>query len=133
MSTSSNKIDWVSASDVARQVGGLVNSGGIDWVKKERIKCFRSKNANTRSIARIWGLPRIWQLALREEPLYIIEVISEKYDRLNAREQDKVLLHEMAHIPKNFSGALLPHKRRGKGNFYSKLRAMIKNYERQVR
>jgi len=130
MSLSSDRIDWKPASDVEKRVSGLVASAEIDWVDLARIKCFRSERAQTRAIARIWGLPRIWQIALNEGPHYVIEVISEKFDKLNAREQDRVLLHEIAHIPKNFSGALLPHRRKGKGNFYSKLRAMIKKYDR---
>ena len=43
-------------------------------------------------------------------------------------EQDKVLLHEIAHIPRNFSGSLLPHTRRGKNKFYDKVRILVAQY-----
>ena len=33
-----------------------------------------------------------------EKPAYIIEVISEKFNKLPKRKQDDVLLHELAHI-----------------------------------
>ncbi len=101
----------------------------MDWIESRQIVCFRSTQANTKAYARIWGLGRIWQLALKEKPAYVIEVISEKFDHLPQKEKDRILLHELAHIPKSFSGALLPHTRRGKGSFHNKLKNMIKTYE----
>ena len=74
------------------------------------------------------GLPKIWQNALQVEPAYIIEVISRYFDNLSQKDQDKVLLHEIGHIPKNFSGALLPHTRHGKGNFRGKVDELIQRY-----
>ena len=53
-------------------------------------------------------------MALKIEAHYVIEVLSEKFDKLNYDDQTKVLIHELMHIPKNFSGALLPHRGRGK-------------------
>jgi predicted metallopeptidase len=126
----SKKIEWSPAPDVKRRVLKLLNSLSLGWSKKPRIFCFRSLNANTRAYARIWGLSRIWQQALNLSPSYIIEVISEKFDELSDFEQDKVLLHEIAHIPKNFSGALVPHIRRGKRNFRDKVEKHLLDYLR---
>jgi predicted metallopeptidase len=74
----------------------------------------RSSGATARAYARIWNLPRIWQKALGVKTYYIIEVLSEKFDPLTKEEQDRVLIHELMHIPKTFSGALLPHSFFGK-------------------
>jgi predicted metallopeptidase len=55
----------------------------------------------------------VWQQTLGLEPAYILEVIAEKFNKLSQSDQDKVLIHELLHIPKNFSGALVPHKHKG--------------------
>jgi predicted metallopeptidase len=124
------KIEWHGAPDITDSIAYIVDKGGIDWVNTKRIYCMRSKNANTRAYARIWGLNRVWQMALQEGPAYVLEVISEKFDRLPKREKDRILIHELAHIPKNFSGSLMSHTRHGKGSFRDKLRQMIAAYER---
>ncbi len=128
-STKIKSIRWQEARDIATRINHLIKAANLTWINQKNISCYRSTNANTNARARIWGLGRIWQLALNKEPHYIIEVISEKFDRLPQAEKDRTLLHELAHIPKNFSGAVLPHTRRGKGSFYNKLSNMIKAYE----
>jgi predicted metallopeptidase len=122
------RIDWQPAPDVDKRIKYLAKNLDLDWLNKDNIHSFRSKNSKTRAYARIWGLPRIWQKALQEEASYIIEVISEKYDRLSEKERDKVLLHEIVHIPKNFSGSLIPHYRKGKRNFHNKVEVLVKQY-----
>lgn len=119
-------IIWQEDKKLKQSLKKTIKEAAVDWVKTSRVFTYRSENAKTRAYARIWGLSRIWQKALKVEPAYILEVISEKYDRLSDREKSKVLLHEVAHIPKNFSGALVPHIRRGKGNFYKKVNNLIK-------
>ena len=51
-------------------------------------------------------------MALGIPPHYVIEVLSEKFDRMSDDDQIRVLIHEILHIPKNFSGALVPHRGR---------------------
>jgi predicted metallopeptidase len=126
----SKKIEWFPAPDIKKRVFTLLKTLPISWSKNPRIFCFRSENANTRAYARIWGLSRIWQDALKIPPSYIIEVVSEKFDKLSDLEKDKVLLHEIAHIPNNFSGALVPHIRRGKRNFQDKVERHLLDYLR---
>ena len=124
------QIIWISAPDIKKRINSLANKLHLDWLNTKNIYCVRSSYANTRAIARIWGLSRIWQIALKEKPKYIIEVIAEKFDRLGEDEKNKVLLHEIAHIPMNFSGSLVPHIRRGKRKFSSKVDILVAQYLR---
>ena len=73
--------------------------------------CYRSVGSKSRrTVARIHGLGKIWQEALRKSPTYRIEVISGKYDKLSEEDKEKTLIHELLHIPKGFSGSFRPHK-----------------------
>ncbi len=128
MKKSSRKIEWKGAPDVKRKLTHLLKSLQIDYIKGSRIFTYRSVNSKTRAYARIWGLSGLWQRTLKVGPAYILEVLSEHYDNLSEVEKDKVILHELTHIPKNFSGALLPHIRRGKRSFHRKLDTLIDLY-----
>ena len=125
------RVNWDNAEDIEKRIKFLVTKLQLDWVEPKRVYCFRSTGSKSRAYARIWGLSRVWQKALGRKPAYIIEVLAEKFDHLNNKEQDKILLHEIAHIPKNFSGALLPHTRsRGKRNFHDRVQELVRAYEK---
>jgi len=98
------------APDVKERISKVVKGLEMGHVDCERLVCFRSRGSKGRAIARIWSLPNIWQKALNVEPHYVIEVISERYDKLSEDEKDKTMIHELMHIPKNFSGAVVLHK-----------------------
>jgi len=97
------------ATDIQERINNMVKALDLFHVDIMRIVCMRSKGSKSKAFARIWNLPRIWQKALQTEAHYIIEVLSENFDHLSKEEQDKVLIHELLHIPKTFSGALVPH------------------------
>ena len=127
-----NEVVWESANDVKVIVNRLLKDLSLEGIEKERLFFFRSYNTSTRAIARIWGFPRIWQSALKQGPAYCIEVIAEKYDRMNDSQKKDVLIHELVHIPKNFSGSLIPHVRKGKRNFYNKVKTLINISKRKI-
>lgn len=127
----SGRVEWERASDIDRKVKLLVNKLKLDWIIVDKIYCFRSYHSKSRAYARIWGLAKIWQLALKNKPSYIIEVLAERFDRLNKTDQDKVLIHELAHIPNNFSGSTLPHiRKRGKRNFNDRVKNLYEMYKK---
>lgn len=82
-------------------------------VDVRRVVCYRSRGSKARIYARIWSLPSIFAHALGVEPHYVIEVV-EAFDRASREDQERTLLHELLHIPKTFSGALVPHRCFGK-------------------
>lgn len=51
-------------------------------------------------------------MALNVAPHYVIEVATERFDRLTDSDQERTLIHELMHIPKTFSGALVSHRGR---------------------
>jgi predicted metallopeptidase len=106
-------IDWRVAPDVQARVVAIIEALGMAHVDPQRIVCMRSTGSKARFLARIWPLARVWQLALGVEPHYVIEVKQERFDRLGREAQDRVLIHELLHIPRTFSGAVLPHRHAG--------------------
>ena len=105
----STKLDWENAPDVKKEIQKILRIIDMPYVKASRIFCYRTQGSKSRSYARIWSFPKIFQDALDLEPAYVIEVLAKYYDRLTEDEKSKVLIHELLHIPKNFSGALIPH------------------------
>ena len=102
-------VKYEEAPDVKRMVDELVDKLDLKHVDKSRVFCVRSKGSKSMAVARIYGLDKVWQVALKLPPAYVIEVLSEKFDGLSEEEKMKVLLHELMHIPKSFSGGLRSH------------------------
>ena len=72
-----------------------------------------------------------WQQGLKVEPHYCLEVLSEKFDCLSQADQQRILIHELLHIPSNFSGALLPHQGRGKRIDRRRVEQFYKQFKRK--
>jgi predicted metallopeptidase len=107
-------MEWEEAKEVKREIKKIVKTLELAYIKPSRIFCFRTKGSVSRSYARIWSFPKIFQRALDVESAYVIEVLSKHYDKLSTEQKTMVLIHELMHIPKNFSGALLPHRGRNR-------------------
>ena len=103
-------MQFEQADDIVIWVKKLVDKLKMSHIVIGQIACVRSRGSVARAYARIWGLPRIFQLAFGYKAVYVIEAISEHYDKLDREDKIKTLIHEQLHIPKTFSGALLSHK-----------------------
>lgn len=125
----SKPVEWIPDHEIKNRVYRLIDLVDADWIRPESIYCVRSTGSSARAYARIWGMNKIWQIAAGHKPSYVIEVLSEHFDKLNQSAQDKVLLHELAHIPKNFSGSLVAHNHT-KGGFHDKLKKMEALYDK---
>jgi len=104
-------IRYFEAHDVKEQVERIVAKLDFYHIDLNGIYCFRSVGSKSRrTVARIHSLGKLWQKALNKHSSYLIEVISERYDRLSREDKEKVLIHELLHIPKGFAGGFRPHK-----------------------
>ena len=124
-----SKLEWEEAKDVKKDIQKILKVLRFPHIKSSRVFCFRTRGSKSRSYARIWAMPKIFQRALSIESAYVIEVLSKHYDKLDEDNRKKILIHELLHIPKNFSGALLPHRSRSRhlGSLASKLFNEYKN------
>lgn len=120
------------APDIDKRIKVIVRALCLEHVSDKHIIGMRSFGSKSRAIARIWGLPKIWQQALYLNAYYIIEVVSEKFDRMSKEEQDKTLIHELLHVPKTFSGALVPHECFGKRIDTKSVGELYKKYRREI-
>lgn len=106
-------ISYSKASDVEQSARKIVAMLKLSYIDLERLAFYRSTGSKSRRVqARIHGLGRIWFDALNMKPHYVIEVISEEFDKLGSVEKEKVIIHELMHIPKGFSGGFVPHRGR---------------------
>jgi predicted metallopeptidase len=101
------EIDY-EIQDIAKDVIRKLDFSHIDI---ENLLCIRSRGSKSRrTIARIHGLPKIMQTAMNIKAFYVIEIISENFDKLNHEDKIKTIIHELMHVPKNFGGGFRNHK-----------------------
>ena len=124
-------MDWHDASDIKKNLADILTYIDLPHINIERIYCYRTTGSKTRAYARTWAFPKIFQRALTIEPAYVIEVLSQHYDKLDDDKKTKVLIHELLHIPKNFSGALLPHRSKSR-NINSLANQLFKEYKKKA-
>ncbi|MEM5778102.1 MAG: putative metallopeptidase [Candidatus Aenigmatarchaeota archaeon] len=89
----------------------IIEKLNLNHIKFEKLICIKSVGSKSkRTIARIHGLPKIMQVALNSKAFYVIEIISENFDKLSYEDKIKTLIHELMHIPKNFGGGFRGHR-----------------------
>ena len=104
-------LKYLEAPDVKMLVDEIIDRLDLFHVVPQSVHCYRSKGSKSkRIIARIHGFGKIWQKALGLPPAYVIEVLSERYDKLCQEDKEKTVIHELMHIPKGFKGGFRPHK-----------------------
>lgn len=97
----------------------------------ERVRCFRSYGSSSKyTIARCHSIGKLIQKALGIKAYYILEFLSENFDKLDEKEKLKIIIHELMHIPKTFGGGFKHHDYVCKKNirfFYEKFESYKKN------
>lgn len=125
-------MEWEKAEDVQKDLEIVLAVLDLPHIKSDRLFCYRTRGSKVRAYARTWAMPKIFQHALVIQPAYVIEVLSKHYDKLDADNKKKVLIHELLHIPKNFSGALLPHRTRSR-NLHVLANNLFREYKRKIK
>jgi len=98
------------AIDLKQKALDIISKLNLCHVRPESFECFRSKGTSTsRVIARCHGLNKVMQLGLKRPAFYVLEFLSERFDKLPEEEQIKVIIHELMHIPKAFGGGFRHH------------------------
>lgn len=83
----------------------------FSYIDVERVRVVVCRNCRSRALARIHYLPTVWRFVLGLKPMYVIEIIEGNFNSLTYEERVGVVIHELLHIPKGFSGGLRPHGR----------------------
>lgn len=97
------------AEDLQQRMNEIIEVLNFDHVDTKRVKCIRSFGSSTkRTIARCHALGKLMQKAIGIDAYYAIEFL-EKFDKLKKEDQDKVIIHELMHIPKTFGGGFRQH------------------------
>ncbi len=97
------------APDLKERLNIIVKTLEMNHVDIERVECLRSFGSSTkRTIARCHTIGKVMQKGMKVRAFYTIEFL-EKFDKLNKVEQDKVIIHELLHIPKTFGGGFRQH------------------------
>jgi len=111
-------------ADDVRKLAERINEAlglGLDLGK---VAFIRSRGSKSKAIARALALPSQWRFVLKPQVIYVVEVLSEKFDSMSCLDKMEVVLHELLHIPKSMSGGL-------RGHNYSEFRR-IKKYRRAL-
>jgi predicted metallopeptidase len=99
---------WEPAPDLHARLVDIAATLGFEHVQSAHVHCARVFGARANAWARIWGLPAIFQNVLDLPASYVVEFLCPAFDQLPEDEQDRVLIHELLHIPRTFSGSVRP-------------------------
>lgn len=97
------------APDLKERLREVVKILGMNHIDIDRVECLRSFGSSTkRTIARCHTIGKVMQKGMKVPAFYTIEFL-EKFDKLSKTDQDKVIIHELLHIPKTFGGGFRQH------------------------
>lgn len=103
-------IKYEQAYDLRKMAERIVGVLNWYWIDLENVGFLRSYGSSSRgTIARCHALGKAMQMAMGRKGYYLIEVISRRFDKMNFRDQEKVMIHELMHIPKTFGGGFKHH------------------------
>jgi predicted metallopeptidase len=103
-------IRYEIADDIQRLLVDIVRTLNLGHIDLDKVVCLRSYGSSARRvIARCHGMSKVLQIAMQIKAFYVLEFICERFDKLDDKEQEETIIHELMHIPKNFGGGFRHH------------------------
>jgi len=113
-------IRYEMTDDIQRRLADILRILNLNHIDLDRVVCVKSYGSSAkRIIARCHGMSKVLQIAMRMKAFYVLEFISERFDKLDDKEQEETIIHELMHIPKNFGGGFRHHDHVSEGNVKS--------------
>jgi predicted metallopeptidase len=110
-------IRYEIADDIQARFADIVRILKLGHIDLDKVVCVRSYGSSTRRvIARCHGMSKVLQIAMGVKAFYVLEFLSERFDKLGDKEQEETIIHELMHIPKNFGGGFRHHDHVSDGN-----------------
>jgi len=104
-------IRYELAPDIEKELRKISRSLKMDHIDLKRVRGVRSYGSTGKGVvARCHALPKVMQLALGIDAHYVVEILTENYQRLSPEAQTKILIHELMHIPETFGGGFRMHR-----------------------
>jgi len=101
---------YEKADDIENLAREIILKLNLFHIDISSISCVRSWGSRARGVvARCHGLGKVMQLGLGRKAFYVLEFISERFDKLSEEDKIKTVIHELMHIPKNFGGGFKHH------------------------
>jgi len=103
-------IRYEIAPDIQSRFADIVRTLNLGYIDLDKVVCLRSYGSSARRIiARCHGMSKVLQIAMQIKAFYVLEFIAERFDKLDHKEQEETIIHELMHIPKNFGGGFRHH------------------------
>jgi len=100
---------YKEAPDLKERMIEIIALLDMRHINPQRVECLRSFGSSSkRTLARCHTLGKLMQRAMKTDSFYAIEFL-EIFEKLSKKEQDKVIIHELMHIPKTFGGGFRHH------------------------
>lgn len=101
---------YEKAYDIEAKAKEIIRKLELNHIRVDDIACIRSFGTKSRgTIARCHALGKVMQKALERKGFYVLEFLSERFDRMPEEEKLKTIIHELMHIPKCFGGGFIHH------------------------
>ncbi len=103
---------YEKAEDLRERSKKIVTKMGWDHIDINNVGFLRSFGSSSRgTIARCHAMGKAMQLALDRKGFYLLEFISERFDKMSEEDKTRVIIHELMHIPKTFGGGFIHHNK----------------------